>query len=67
MPVVPLLNFRLLKPKARYPHLPNVRTTTRERSNDFQGWSIYTDGSTRLVNGETVAGWGAIARSPMEE
>ena len=64
MPVVPLLNFRLPKPKARYPHLANVRTTTRERSNDFQGWSIYTDGSTGLVNGETVAGWGAIARSP---
>ena len=63
MPAVPLLNFRLPKPKARYPHLPNVRTTTRERGNDFQGWSIYTDGSTRLVNGENVAGWGAIARS----
>ena len=40
MPAVPRLNFRLPKPKARYPHLPNVRTTTRERGNDFQGWAI---------------------------
>ena len=56
-------NFRLPKPKAGYPHLPNVRTTTHERGNDFQGWAIYTDGGTRIVDGETVAGRGAIARS----
>ena len=37
--------FRLLAAKARYPHLPNVRPTTRERGN-FQGWAICTDGST---------------------
>ena len=43
MPTVPRLDFRLLKPGARYPHLPNVRTTTRERGTDFQGWAIYTD------------------------
>ena len=49
--------------KARYPHLPNARTTTRERGNDFQGWAIYTDGGTRLSDGETLAGWGAVARS----
>ena len=53
MPAVPRLNFRLPKPKARYLHLPNVRTTTHERGNDFQGWAIYTDGSTCLVHGET--------------
>ena len=64
MLAVPRLNFRLPKPQARYPHLPNVRTTTRERGNDFQGWAIYTDGRTRHVNGETLAGWGVIARSP---
>ena len=64
MPAVPRLNFRLPKPKARYPHLPHVRTTTRERGNDFQGWAIYPNGSTRHVNGETLAGWGVIARSP---
>ena len=63
MPAVPRLNFRLAKPKARCPHLSNIRTTTRERGNDFQGWAIYTDGCTRLVDGETSAGWGAIARS----
>ena len=56
MPAVPRLNFRLPKPKARHPHLSNIRITTRERGNDFQGWGIYTDGSTRLVNGETLAG-----------
>ena len=39
MPAVPRLNFRLPKSKARYPHLTNVRTTTRERFNDFQGWA----------------------------
>ena len=50
--------------KARYPHLPNVRTITRERGNDFHGWAIHTDGSTRLADGETLAGWSAVARSP---
>ena len=64
IPVVPRLNFRLPKPKARYPHLPNVRTTRRERGNDFQGWAINTDGGTRVVDGETSAGWSVIARSP---
>ena len=54
MPAVPRLNFRVPKPKSRYPHLLNVRTTTRERGNDFQGWAIYSDGGgTRVVNGET--------------
>ena len=57
MPAVPRLNFRLPKPKARYPHLPMVRTTTRERGNDFQGWATFSDGSTRVVDGETLAGW----------
>ena len=57
------LNFRLPKPKARYQHLSNVRTTTRERGNDFHGWAIYTDGGTRAVDGETFAGWSVIARS----
>ena len=64
MPAVPRLNFRLSKPKARYPHLSNSRTTTRERGNYFQGWAIYTDGGIRLADGETLAEWGAVARSP---
>ena len=49
--------------KARYPYLPNARPTTRERGNDFQGWAIYTDGGTRVVDGETLAVWGVISRS----
>ena len=63
MPAVPRKNFRLPMLKARYPHLPNARSTTRERGNDFKGWAIYTDGCTRVVDGETLAGWGVIARS----
>ena len=62
MPAVPRLNFRLPKPNDRYPHLPNVRTTTRKKGKDFQGRATHIDGSTRLVDGETLAGWGAIAR-----
>ena len=66
IPGVPHQNFRLPKPKSRYPSLPNARSTTRERGNDFRGWAIYTDGGTRVVDGETEAGWGVIARSPHE-
>ena len=40
-------NFRLPKPKARYPHLRNGRTTTRERGHDFQGWAICRRGYSR--------------------
>ena len=36
----------------------------RERGNDFRGWAINTDGGTRVVDGETLAGWGVISRSP---
>ena len=35
--------FRLLKPKAKYPYLPNVRSATREWNNDFRRWAIYTN------------------------
>ena len=41
-------------------HIP----TTRDKGNAFQGWAIYTDGRTRLADGETLAGWSAVARSP---
>ena len=64
IPAVPCQNFRLPKIKARYPYLPNDRSTTRARSNDFRGWAVYTDGGTRVVDGETLAGWGVISRSP---
>ena len=56
-------DFACRVPMPDYPHLSNGRTTTRERGNDFQGWAIYTDGGTRLGDGETLAGWGAVARS----
>ena len=62
IPVVPRQKFRLPAAKARYPHLSNVRTTTRERSNDFQVWAIHTDVGTRLADDETLARWGAVAR-----
>ena len=64
MPAILGKIFRLPKPKARYPHFPNARSSTRERGNDFRGWAIYTDGGTRAENGETFAGWCVIARSP---
>ena len=65
LPAILCQNFRLPNPKAWYPHLPNVRSATRERGSDFRGWSIYSDGGTRSVNGETFAGWGVIASSPL--
>ena len=64
MPAAPHKNFRLQKTQSRYPHLPNARSTTRESGNDFHEWAIDTDGSTRVVNVETLARWSVIARSP---
>ena len=61
---VPRHSFRLPKPKSRYPFLPNDRPITRELGNDYHGWAIYTDGGTRVVDGETLAGWCVISRSP---
>ena len=29
------------KPKARYPYLPNARSTTRARGNDYRGWALF--------------------------
>ena len=52
--VVPHKKSRLPAVKARYPRLPNARTTTRDRGNDFQAWAIYTDGGARLADGETL-------------
>ena len=64
IPAVFHQNFRLTKLKARYPYLPNARSITRERGNDYDGWAIYTDGGTRVVDGETLAGRSVISRSP---
>ena len=54
--------WRLSRPDFRIS--PDIRTTTREKGNDFQGWAIYTEGGTRVSEGKTSAGWGAVARSP---
>ena len=62
LPAVPHHNFRLPQPKAKYPFLPNARSLTRERGNDYRGWAIYTDGGTRIVDGEYLAGWGVVSR-----
>ena len=63
MPAILGKIFRLPKPNAGYPYLPNARSTTRVGGNDFRGWATYTDGCTRVVDGETVAWWCVIARS----
>ena len=61
---VPHHNYRLPKPKSRYPHLPNAPSITRERGNDFRGWAIYfSDGGTRVENAQTFSEWCVIARS----
>ena len=56
-PGVPHHTFRLPKPKSRYPYFPNGRSITSELGNDYHGWATYTDGGTRVVDGETLAGW----------
>ena len=56
LPAVPHQNIRLPKLKARYPYLPNARFITRERGYDDRWWAIYTDGGTRIVDGEALAG-----------
>ena len=50
--------FRLPSAKAKHPPI-----ASRERGYDCQGCAIYTDGGTRLGDGETLAGWRAVARS----
>ena len=67
MPVVASQKFRLPCAKARYPHLSNARTAARKRGNDFQGWAVYTDGGTRLADGETLAGVGVLSHDPAME
>ena len=57
-PLVVHQKFRLLAAEAKYPHLPNSRTTTREKGNDFHGWAV---GGTRSADGETLAGCRSFA------
>ena len=37
--------------KAKYPSLPDIRTTTREKGNDLKGWAVYTAGGTHVSEG----------------
>ena len=64
LPGVPHRSCRLPKHKSRYPHLPNNRSVTKELGSDYHGWAIYTDGGTRAADGEILAGWSVISRSP---
>ena len=63
-PRVPNHTFRHPKLKSRYPNLPNDLYIISERGNEYHGWTIYTNGGTRVVDGETLAGWGVISRYP---
>ena len=63
-PGVPRHSFRLAKPKSTYLCLPNDRSITKELGDDYHVWAMYTDGGTRVVDGETFAGWCVISRSP---
>ena len=44
-----------------YPFLPNDRSITRELGNDYHGWAIFSNGGTRVVDGEIFAGWCVIS------
>ena len=61
---VPHYAFRLSRPKSRDHFLPNDRSLSKELGDDYRGWAIFSDGGTRVVDGETVAGWRVISRSP---
>ena len=52
------------KPKSRCPNIRSDRSITRELGNDYHGWAIYTDGGTRVADGEVFAGWSVISRYP---
>ena len=57
-------NLRLPALKTNYRELPNIRATTRLTGIDFRGWSMLTDGVPPAVDGENIAGWSAVARTP---
>ena len=44
--------------------LNKIRTTTRQIGDECRRWAMFTDGGTHTSDGETTAGWGAVARSP---
>ena len=59
------LGWKLQTPRhqANYRYLPKVRTATHIVGDEVGGWAILTDGGTHASDGETTAGWSAIARS----
>ena len=63
IPVVTFQKFRLPSAKARYPPSPQRSYHNTRKRQWFQGWAVHTDGCTRLADGETLAGWSAVARS----
>ena len=67
MPAVTHRSFRLPRCKARYTHLSNVRTTTRERGNVFHGWAIYTGGVPALWMGKLQLDEVSLHDLPTEE
>ena len=60
----PSRNFAFLLSKPNIRILPTLAPLRAKKGNDFHGWAIYADGGTRFADGETLAGWGAVARSP---
>ena len=61
---IPCQRFRLPSAKARYPNLSNIRSATRSKGDGYKGRAVFTDGGTHTIDGETTAGWVAIARFP---
>ena len=39
-------------------------SATRNEGDGYKGRAVFTDGGTHTIDGETTAGWGAVARSP---
>ena len=62
-PGVPAPHFPSSQTQVQIFFLPNVRSIARELGNDYHGWAIFSDGGTRVVDGDIFAGWGVISRS----
>ena len=56
-------NFRLPALKTSYRELSTIRRTTR-LTGIFSGWGTFTAGVHTAVDGVTIAGWSAVARTP---
>ena len=58
---LPIKNFAYPLPKPGIRTFPTLGPQRAEKGNDFH---VYADGGTRSADGETLAGWAAVARSP---